>query len=196
MTTDPLVEFPHTDLHPPRPAGRDRDGHPIDLEALEGMWEKPQDRIVLFTSLVDSDGVRMAVSTIWLGIDHAFEGDPLVYETAVFDGQGLVQRARHRDEAAAQTGHVEALLQLLAHGALPKTDAERIVTGSLPVIAPRPTTGPIIRPTSLADLKTDTGPLPVSPLVPPDENRLRHRAETGPTETQEGTPDDVRPSTS
>lgn len=190
MPNDPQVEFPHTDLHPPRPAGRDRDGNPIDLDALEQMWERPQDRVVLFTSLVDPDGVRMAVSTIWLGIDHAFEGDPLVYETAVFDGGGLVQRARHRDEAAAQTGHVEALLQLLAHGALPRSDAERIVTGSLPVITPQPTPAPT-RPATLHGLiKTDTGPLPVSPVTPP------RGIPAPPVGAQpEGTPDD-RPSSS
>lgn len=140
--SDPDVEFPHDDLHPPRPAGRDRTGQPIDIAELEAMWAEPQNRVVLFTSLVEPDGTRVAVSTIWLGIDHAFEGDPLVYETAVFDGSGLLQRHRHRDEAAAQAGHVEALLQLLARGRLSPSAAERIVTGSLPVLTPQPTPAP------------------------------------------------------
>lgn len=90
----------------------DRLGEPIEADVWARRFEDLQYKRVLFTRLWW--GAR--VSTIWLGLDHSFGGDPpLIFETMVFAprlgrrfGPDLDQR-RYETEDAARTGHALAV---------------------------------------------------------------------------------------
>ncbi len=61
----------------------DEDHNTVGVDNLHewGVWFEDADRVVRKT---DIDGMR--VSTVFLGLDHSFsEGDPLLFETMVFD---------------------------------------------------------------------------------------------------------------
>lgn len=114
------LEFPHDDVPVQLPLVYDRRTmEPIPSERLgelfDGMFAN---RLVAYTAVHEPDGARSVVSTIFLGLDHAIPGGthdgPVLFETAVFDGTGLVWRARSRTEHEARTAHVHALGDLLA----------------------------------------------------------------------------------
>jgi hypothetical protein len=86
---------------------RDVDGRPISRDEWVKAWEahRRQAETVLLDGKV--------VSTVWLGLDHARDGRPLIFETMVFpsreDFTDLdVGRYSSRDEALA--GH-EAMVE-------------------------------------------------------------------------------------
>lgn len=63
-----------------RPLYRDREGNPLTVMEWTALYEKDENRHVAETVI----GERR-VSTVWLGIDHAFgNGPPLIFETMVF----------------------------------------------------------------------------------------------------------------
>ena len=53
---------------------------------------------------------NLSVSTIWLGMNFALFGPPLIFETMVFaDGHEIVYQDRYTTMEDALTGHKEAL---------------------------------------------------------------------------------------
>ena len=61
---------------------------PVDDPILWARWYEAADVTVAF----DRIGSRIAVSTVFLGLDHSFPRAPrrpLVFETAIFDGGGI-----------------------------------------------------------------------------------------------------------
>jgi hypothetical protein len=79
----------------------DRRGQPIDLVAWCAAMEDPQQKRVALTQIGNVE-----VSTVWLGLDHAFyEGAPLIFETMVFGGVLDEECERYSTEAEAIAGH-------------------------------------------------------------------------------------------
>lgn len=79
-----------------------RKGEPIDM--MEWAKQFREDRVVAVTDL--PDGKR--VSTVFLGLNHAFgDGPPLIFETMVFDhgSYGEVDMDRYTTEEQAKAGH-------------------------------------------------------------------------------------------
>jgi len=80
-------------------------GEPVaepDLFRWAQWLERAPDRIVARTE-IDGGGV---VSTVFLGIDHAFgEGAPILFETMVFDGPLSDEQERYQTRQEAVAGH-------------------------------------------------------------------------------------------
>ena len=114
--SDPVVEFPHETLAPAEYAPRffTRDGRPAtEADAAQAF----EDRGVAWTVIRAKDGSRALVSTVFLALDHGIDGStaaPILFETAVFDGSGLVFRARSRTESDARAAHASAVIDLVA----------------------------------------------------------------------------------
>ena len=51
----------------------------------------------------DVRGVRL--STVWLGLDHGYDGEPLIFETMQFGGEGDGNIERYSTLEEAQAGH-------------------------------------------------------------------------------------------
>ena len=71
-------------------------------------------------TVLDDDGGRIRVSTVFLGLDHGFgrPGGPVLFETMVFGGSLDGEQRRYETWEAAQAGHDElvARLRLLRGG--------------------------------------------------------------------------------
>lgn len=66
-----------------------------------GKWLETVDRHVADTKHGD-----VRVSTVFLGLDHAFGGgSPILFETIVFDGSGDDQMERYHTWDEAEEGH-------------------------------------------------------------------------------------------
>lgn len=101
----------------------DRDGSPLDADQLHERLEDPAYRRV-----AESNVGFYWVSTVWLGINHAFDdGPPVIFETMIFSradrelndiaGQrGLAghYQERYRTEAKALAGHARIVAALEA----------------------------------------------------------------------------------
>jgi hypothetical protein len=86
----------------------DRDGNPISLRRFSELLQKHEMyRRVALTNIGDD----IAISTVWLGIDHNFihDGPPLIFETMVFGPVLDEEQWRYSTLAAAQRGHREAV---------------------------------------------------------------------------------------
>lgn len=81
----------------------DRAGTPINAERWVEL--RGADETYLRVAL-DEIGFYV-VSTVWLGIDHAFTGPPLIFETMVFLSGTVVDTYCHRytTEEQARAGH-------------------------------------------------------------------------------------------
>jgi hypothetical protein len=68
-----------------------------------GRWfQKTENRIIEQTELPGD----VCVSTVFLGIDHAFGGGPpVLWETMVFGGPMDGEQSRYRSEIEARAGH-------------------------------------------------------------------------------------------
>jgi hypothetical protein len=84
-----------------------RQGRPISSEQWTADFAAT-DRRVLYTDL----GRRGRVSTVWLGIDHAYDGPPMIFETLVFDGPLEGEMYRYSTEEEARIGHEFMLMRL------------------------------------------------------------------------------------
>lgn len=89
----------------------DRQGRPISNEQWEQEFSRTRgNRRVAWTDL----GPMGTVSTVWLGLNHAYDdGPPLIFETMVFDGPMDQYMDRYSTEAEAMAGHrfvVQALM--------------------------------------------------------------------------------------
>jgi hypothetical protein len=82
----------------------DREGRPISMRE----WgEKNED---FKYKVVQQDQVgKYWVSTVWLGLNHAFASKPMYFETMVFLGEGVATDEqdceRYETEAEAKEGH-------------------------------------------------------------------------------------------
>lgn len=74
---------------------------PVDQITWARMFSKTSDRIVGKTATGDGD-----VSTVFLGLDHAYgEGPPLLFETLVFGGPLDQEMVRYSTYEQAEQGH-------------------------------------------------------------------------------------------
>ena len=74
-------------------------------------------KIIEQTRGKDKDGEELLVSTVWLGLDHNYDGGkPLIFETMVFPKGEWLERycERYSTEAQAKKGHKKAVKQFLA----------------------------------------------------------------------------------
>jgi hypothetical protein len=82
----------------------DREGRPISFEEWGRLFE---DREYQRVARWERNGIL--VSTVWLGIDHAFgAGPPVIFETMVFGPHGMsdeLDQVRYCTEAEARAGH-------------------------------------------------------------------------------------------
>lgn len=86
----------------------DRQGNPLTVMQWAAIFENKEDadpKRVAKTEFTDGRWV----STVWLGIDHRFDGNgpPIIFETMVFpkDSMGELDCDRYCTEAEALTGH-------------------------------------------------------------------------------------------
>ena len=112
-----------------RPHYYHRDGTPFATDDVTD-WAREfgtMDRRVGLTDVTDAakPGRKIRVSTVFLGIDHAFgDGPPLLFESMAFhgdDGEEEMQD-RYSTEAQAAEGHAAMVAQVAA------TMAEPVVT--------------------------------------------------------------------
>lgn len=89
----------------------DRQGNPLTNAALRAL---PPD----YKRVANHDGDTFQVSTVWLGLDHSYDGGPpLIFESMVFGHRhplDQVQR-RYSTEAEALAGH-KTLVAECEHG--------------------------------------------------------------------------------
>ena len=82
----------------------DRAGLPIDQNEWAERFATDGYRQVAYNVVGD-----VAVSTVWLGLDHGYGGPPLIFETMIFGGPMDHECWRWPSEAAAIAGHDQAL---------------------------------------------------------------------------------------
>ena len=105
-----------------RPRYYDREGKPMTWQAWGEVFQDMDYRRICWTAISD----EIHVSTVWLGLDHAFgDGPPMIFETMVFetkftsDGMAIGPReellsARYSTEAEARAGHERMVASLKA----------------------------------------------------------------------------------
>ena len=83
----------------------DRDGSPMTLIEWATKFESQSARRVAEDYIGD-----VHISTVWLGLDHAFFGGaPLIFETMIVGGPHDQFQDRYSTEAQALEGHANAL---------------------------------------------------------------------------------------
>lgn len=101
-------------VHRPLLYGLDAHGESVPLE-MDPLGEKTAPLAWAFDfdnpmRVVAQDYVGEAlVSTVFLGIDHGFRDEPLVWETAVFRGNRVSVLGRYATRTQAAAGHARAL---------------------------------------------------------------------------------------
>lgn len=95
----------------------DRQGQPITVEEADPLLTDNEYKRVA-GDIVVLDGQQLAVSTVWLGVDHNFDrqGPPIIFETMVFGNHPLAENAtwRYATEDEARTGHDNVVRALRA----------------------------------------------------------------------------------
>lgn len=89
-----------------------KDGEAVPCEDLMewGRWMQDADRTVAHDTLGES-----RVSTVFLGLDHAFGGAiPILWETMVFGGPLDQEMDRYSSKAAAAVGHAKMCARVRA----------------------------------------------------------------------------------
>lgn len=86
----------------------DRYGIPIDLQTwAELLHQQGYDRLASTRFKLGTHEIH--VSTVWLGLDHSFNGGPpLIFETMIFGGEHDQYQERYSTEEEALAGHKEA----------------------------------------------------------------------------------------
>lgn len=81
----------------------DKEGNPISTgELLELRLGDPDYKRVAMTHV----GTSVDVSTVWLGLDHSWNGGPpLIFETLVLGGEHDQYMERYSTESEAKEGH-------------------------------------------------------------------------------------------
>jgi hypothetical protein len=86
----------------------DENHNPVEvgLSGLDDLWRNPEKRIVRQDTLPGD----ILVSTVFLGINHAFgDGPPILFETMIFGGVHDGYQARYQTWQQALSGHDETL---------------------------------------------------------------------------------------
>lgn len=99
----------------------DKNGNPVSFEEYSRLFDDKSYQQVAWDEL---KGGR--VSTIWLGLDHNFSdtGDPIIFETMVFDIPGWEHyQMRYSTEAEAKESH-QNILRLIKLGTKAFEDGE------------------------------------------------------------------------
>ena len=87
----------------------DRAGNPITLEEWCELFGDTGYKIIRQTKLPDGG----LVSTVWLGLDHAFRGPPQIFETMAFWPDREVRRCeRYATLPAARSGHAAMVKEI------------------------------------------------------------------------------------
>lgn len=84
----------------------DANGTPVlepDLFAW-GKWMQTADRCIAFTQVTP----EIRVSTVFLGLDHSWNGPPEIYETMIFGGPHNEDQWRYSTREEAIAGHQSA----------------------------------------------------------------------------------------
>lgn len=83
----------------------DRDGKPLTSEQWTHLF-RDMDYKVLAKTDIECPSGEAWVSTVWLGLDHAFgNGDPVIFETLVFCRCEYELMFRYCTEEQALAGH-------------------------------------------------------------------------------------------
>lgn len=92
----------------------DRAGNPMTLGEWAEKFEDNEYKRVVATEVGDA-----RVSTVWLGLDHGWNGEaPVIFETMIFDGPYDEHQWRYSTEADAVAGH-ERIVKALREGVDP-----------------------------------------------------------------------------
>ena len=110
----------------------DESGEPVVCEdMLEwALWfgTSHESRVIAKTELPSG----AVVSTVFIGIDHAFRGgDPVLWETMLFGGEYDLACDRYRSRNEALVGH--EMWVLVARDEMTPIDARRLRAASLPL---------------------------------------------------------------
>jgi len=102
---------------PDRHLWYDRQGRPITSTEANALLSDRYKRVADTTISSASDPeIGYRVSTVWLGLDHQWNGgDPLIFETMVFgDNWNDVDQVRYTTEAEAAAGHADMVTLVAA----------------------------------------------------------------------------------
>ncbi len=88
-----------------------RSGHSIGMEEYA---RKHADRG--YTVIAKTQIDEMEISTVWLGLDHAYRPPPLIFETMVFGGPLDQEQVRYSTMVHAQAGHLEMVERVKKEG--------------------------------------------------------------------------------
>ena len=87
----------------------DRQGNPIDMYRAAELRSDPNYKVVAVGRITGPE-IDIAISTVWLGLDHNWgDGPPLIFETLIFGGTLDGAMWRYPTEQAALEGHAEAV---------------------------------------------------------------------------------------
>ena len=106
-----------------------KNGEP-EPEPDVGVWaawmeQANEERVVEHTAICTTPNL-VRVSTVFLGMDHAFDdGPPVLWETMVFGGVLEGEQRRYTSRAAAVTGHAALVAEVKAA----ETTASRLLEG-------------------------------------------------------------------
>ena len=87
----------------------DKAGNAIAIEAWTKLYRDAEYKRIASDKAGDT-----FVSTVWLGLNHAWEGPPLIFETMVFEGPLDGECDRYSTLAQAEAGHAAMLARVLA----------------------------------------------------------------------------------
>lgn len=94
----------------------DREGQPIaDYPRwAHEKWGNDFDAEMAYKRVAKDRRGDVAVSTVWLGLNHQFgDGPPLIFETMVFGGDHDDEQWRYSTEVEALAGHAEVCSAVL-----------------------------------------------------------------------------------
>ena len=87
-----------------RPTYYTRAGDPLSFAEFVATIVKDRQKRVARTTVGDT-----YVSTVFLGLDHACEGPPMIFETMIFGGDRDQDCWRYSTEEEARAGHAKAV---------------------------------------------------------------------------------------
>jgi len=123
----------------------DEAGEPVACESARewAVWFEGNDaaRVVTRTELP----AGVVVSTVFLGIDHAFGdgGAPVLWETMTFGGEYAQACARYQSRDEALVGH--ELWVLVAKGEMTPFDARRLRSEAQPLVTDDQAPGTLVK---------------------------------------------------
>ena len=80
------------------------------IESSKWMEENPKRKTVGYDKLKDINGDDVRVSTVFLGLDHSWNGGkPILWETMIFNGEHDDYQERYTSHEDAVEGHKRAL---------------------------------------------------------------------------------------